>query len=117
MFIEEAEFTLADRAKMSYPLLLGREFLRDVAVVDGQFSASLGGQTPFPETDPADQLYLGLTVGDDVEQAPRLLVGGTLRAAWAQVRTSNSHRAMERLLGSSDESINMGAFYRPPRLL
>lgn len=33
-FIEEAEFTLADRANMRYPVLLGREFLRDVAVVD-----------------------------------------------------------------------------------
>lgn len=33
-FIEEAEFTLADRANMRYPILLGREFLRDVAVVD-----------------------------------------------------------------------------------
>lgn len=33
-FVEEAEFTLADRANMSYPILLGREFLRDVALVD-----------------------------------------------------------------------------------
>lgn len=33
-FVEEAEFTLADRANMRYPILLGREFLRDVAVVD-----------------------------------------------------------------------------------
>ena len=33
-FMEEAEFTLADRANMRYPVLLGREFLRDVALVD-----------------------------------------------------------------------------------
>ena len=33
-FIESAEFTLADRANMRYPILLGREFLRDVALVD-----------------------------------------------------------------------------------
>lgn len=31
---EVAEFTLADRRQMSYPILLGREFLKDVAVVD-----------------------------------------------------------------------------------
>lgn len=31
---EVAEFTLADRTQMNYPILLGREFLRDVAVVD-----------------------------------------------------------------------------------
>jgi len=31
---EVAEFTLNDRTQMTYPILLGREFLRDVAVVD-----------------------------------------------------------------------------------
>ncbi|WP_289302809.1 RimK/LysX family protein, partial [Methylophaga sp. UBA3996] len=31
---EVAEFTLNDRTHMTYPILLGREFLRDVAVVD-----------------------------------------------------------------------------------
>lgn len=31
---EVAEFTLTDRTQMNYPILLGREFLRDVAVVD-----------------------------------------------------------------------------------
>lgn len=31
---EVAEFTLTNRTQMSYPILLGREFLRDVAVVD-----------------------------------------------------------------------------------
>ncbi|WNO09498.1 ATP-dependent zinc protease [Teredinibacter sp. KSP-S5-2] len=31
---EETEFTLADRSNMNYPVLLGRRFLRDIAVVD-----------------------------------------------------------------------------------
>lgn len=31
---EVAEFTLTDRTQMTYPILLGREFLKDVAVVD-----------------------------------------------------------------------------------
>jgi hypothetical protein len=31
---EVAEFTLTDRTQMTYPILLGREFLQDVAVVD-----------------------------------------------------------------------------------
>ncbi|WP_456295907.1 ATP-dependent zinc protease [Vibrio sp. AK197] len=31
---EKAQFTLADRSQMSHPVLLGREFIRDIAVVD-----------------------------------------------------------------------------------
>ncbi|WP_165311651.1 ATP-dependent zinc protease family protein [Vibrio ziniensis] len=31
---EKTEFTLADRSQMSHPILLGREFIRDIAVVD-----------------------------------------------------------------------------------
>lgn len=31
---EDTQFTLADRSEMNYPILLGREFLRDIAVVD-----------------------------------------------------------------------------------
>lgn len=31
---ERTEFTLADRSHMSHPILLGREFLRDIALVD-----------------------------------------------------------------------------------
>lgn len=31
---EETEFTLTDRSNMNYPVLLGRRFLRDIAVVD-----------------------------------------------------------------------------------
>ncbi|MGL6175598.1 MAG: ATP-dependent zinc protease family protein, partial [Vibrionaceae bacterium] len=31
---EKAQFTLADRSQLTYPLLLGREFFKDLAVVD-----------------------------------------------------------------------------------
>ncbi|PSJ46053.1 ATP-dependent Zn protease [Zobellella endophytica] len=31
---ERTEFTLTDRSQMTYPVLLGREFLKDIAVVD-----------------------------------------------------------------------------------
>ncbi|WP_153447304.1 ATP-dependent zinc protease family protein [Vibrio algicola] len=31
---EKAQFTLADRSQMDYPILLGREFIQDIAVVD-----------------------------------------------------------------------------------
>lgn len=31
---QEAEFTLTDRSQMSYPMLLGRSFLQDVALID-----------------------------------------------------------------------------------
>lgn len=31
---EKVQFTLADRTQMKYPVLLGREFIRDIAIVD-----------------------------------------------------------------------------------
>ncbi|MDN3682386.1 ATP-dependent zinc protease [Vibrio tapetis subsp. quintayensis] len=31
---EKAQFTLADRSQMSHPILLGREFIQDIALVD-----------------------------------------------------------------------------------
>ncbi|WP_459076608.1 ATP-dependent zinc protease family protein [Vibrio parahaemolyticus] len=31
---EKAQFTLADRSHMNHPVLLGREFMRDIALVD-----------------------------------------------------------------------------------
>lgn len=31
---EKSQFTLADRSQMSHPVLLGREFIKDIAVVD-----------------------------------------------------------------------------------
>ncbi|HET8806934.1 MAG TPA: ATP-dependent zinc protease, partial [Methylophaga sp.] len=33
-FTDNAEFTLTDRTSMTYPILLGREFLRDIALID-----------------------------------------------------------------------------------
>jgi len=33
-FMRKTEFTLADRSAMAYPMLLGREFLKDVALID-----------------------------------------------------------------------------------
>ena len=33
-FYEKTEFTLADRSYMEFPVLLGREFFRDIAIVD-----------------------------------------------------------------------------------
>ncbi|MEX1201406.1 MAG: ATP-dependent zinc protease [Methylophaga sp.] len=33
-FTDTAEFTLTDRSSMTYPILLGREFLRDIALID-----------------------------------------------------------------------------------
>jgi hypothetical protein len=30
----DTEFTLTDRSQMTYPILLGREFLRDVILID-----------------------------------------------------------------------------------
>lgn len=48
-FIEEAEFTLADRANMRYPILLGREFLRDVAVVDVSKKYTQAKPKPAPD--------------------------------------------------------------------
>src|SRR5690606_26507194 len=31
---QDAEFTLTDRSQMTYPILLGREFLRDIVLID-----------------------------------------------------------------------------------
>ena len=31
---QDAEFTLTDRSQMTYPILLGREFLRDITLID-----------------------------------------------------------------------------------
>lgn len=32
--MKKAQFTLADRSQMDYPVLLGREFFKDIALVD-----------------------------------------------------------------------------------
>lgn len=52
----EAEFSLADRSGFNYPVLLGRRFLRDVAIVDPADSflatrrCGAGDESPAPET-------------------------------------------------------------------
>ncbi len=57
-----------------------------VPVVDGVFSVVLGQLTPIPDGfDPTGPLYLGVTVDDDSELTPRVVVGGAIRAHWANV--------------------------------
>ncbi|WP_300425458.1 ATP-dependent zinc protease [uncultured Thalassolituus sp.] len=43
---QQTEFTLADRSRMSYPVLLGRSFLRDMALVD------VGSEYLHPKVEP-----------------------------------------------------------------
>lgn len=45
---QEAEFTLTDRSQMTFPILLGREFLQDVVLID------VGRQTVQPKFVPDD---------------------------------------------------------------
>jgi len=57
-----------------------------VPVVDGVFSVVLGELSPIPDGfDPTTPLYLGVTIADDREMEPRLVVGGAIRAQWAAV--------------------------------
>ena len=74
-----------------YPTVAGGEALwtelhGGVDVVDGTFTVDLGSVTTLPvglsET-PA--LYLGVRVGENMEMAPRIKVGGALKAQWAAV--------------------------------
>ncbi|MBB1485081.1 ATP-dependent zinc protease [Oceanospirillum sp. D5] len=51
---EKAEFTLSDRRKMTYPVLLGREFFKDIALIDVGKSYIQGKQRPMTETDASD---------------------------------------------------------------
>ena len=57
-----------------------------VEVVDGVFSVVLGLSSALDAglTD-AESLYLGVQVADDDEMAPRMRVGGALKAQWAAV--------------------------------
>jgi cysteine-rich repeat protein len=55
-------------------------------VVDGMFNSVLGLRSEFDGgVMAAERLYLGVQVGDDVEMAPRMRVGGALKAQWAAV--------------------------------
>ena len=58
----------------------------EVDVVDGVLTADVGSVTPLAADLPTDRvLYLGVQVGDDDEIAPRMRLGGALRARWAAV--------------------------------
>lgn len=54
---------------------------------NGNLLMPLGNTTPLPgddpPLDPAVPLYLGVAVDDDAEMTPRMLIGGALRARWA----------------------------------
>lgn len=52
-FTENAEFTLTDRTQMTYPILLGREFLRDVALIDVAKSYYQPKPDPLPDRAPS----------------------------------------------------------------
>ncbi|MDF1764517.1 MAG: ATP-dependent zinc protease [Oleibacter sp.] len=47
---QPTEFTLADRTRMSFPVLLGRAFLRDLVLVD------VGAEFLHPKTDPTQEI-------------------------------------------------------------
>ena len=55
-----------------------------VAVVDGRFSAVLGAIEALPVAlASTPTLYLGVQIGDDAEQTPRMRLGGAIRTLWA----------------------------------
>ena len=57
-----------------------------VPVVDGVFSVVLGALSAIPDGfNPTTPLYLGVTIDDDGEITPRMVVGGAIRAQWAAV--------------------------------
>ena len=65
---------------------LWTELHGSVEVVDGSFTADLGSITDLAASlsdEPA--LFLGVQVGDNDEMAPRIKVGGALKAQWAKV--------------------------------
>ncbi|MFN2408686.1 MAG: ATP-dependent zinc protease [Halomonas sp.] len=51
---ENVEFTLTDRSHLDYPVLLGRRFLLDIAVIDVADSYRFD-RPEFPDGEPADQ--------------------------------------------------------------
>ena len=65
---------------------LWTELHGSVEVVDGSFTADLGSITDLAASlsdEPA--LFLGVQVGENDEMAPRIKVGGALKAQWAKV--------------------------------
>ena len=62
---------------------LWQEAHSDVAVLDGVFTVILGSETALDGVAQAQNLYLGITVGDGAEMTPRMKVGSAIRAQWA----------------------------------
>jgi len=61
---ENVEFTLNDRSHLEYPVLLGRRFLMDIAVIDVA-DTYLHDRPEFPGGEPADQAAEDEAVDDD----------------------------------------------------
>ena len=77
---------------------LWTEDYESVDILDGTFNVELGAVTPFPaDIGRNDALYLGITVNQAPEMAPRVKVSSALRARWAahakDVRGENIHPA------------------------
>ena len=77
-------FALYEAAEEGAPVWA--EVHEDVDVVDGHFTAVLGRLAGF-STEVATRfpLFLGITVGEDVEMRPRLPMGTALRAQWSAI--------------------------------
>ena len=54
-----------------------------VNVIQGRFAAVLGDDAALPEVDADTRLYLGVQIGDDAEFTPRMRIGASLRARFA----------------------------------
>ena len=65
--------------------LVWEETLTSVPVNEGYFQVSLGLETALPvATSPDTALFMSIQVEGDVELTPRLRVGATIRAQWAE---------------------------------
>ena len=85
----------------------------DVAIVDGIFSVVLGAQRAFSDTMvQADNLYLGVTVGQDQEMRPRMRIGGALKSQWAAV-AAHARDVRGEDIHPSSVSINDGWWSMP----
>lgn len=54
-----------------------------VDVIDGRFAALLGDGTPLPAVDGETRLFLGVQIDGETEFAPRMRIGASLRARFA----------------------------------
>ena len=128
--------TLVDAARRpvtaSYPMVfalyanreggepLWSESYDSVDVIDGSFNVELGSLTPLTdELARSPRLFLGISVNDAVEMAPRTKVSSTLRARWAahakDVRGENIHPATVSI-GETEVIKNKGMGWEPSGL-